>query len=277
MTVRDLRRLGERTLSEAGSLEASVDARYLLEDVLACSYTELLMRLEEEISEDVADRYLALIARRSERIPLQHLLGKASFMGLTFLATPDVLIPRADTEVLVETVLPFCKGKEVLDVCTGSGCIAISLAVLGGCSRVVASDLLEEALVVARENAKRLCAEVSFMQSDLFAEMSGRYDVIVSNPPYIRTEEIASLAPEVRDHDPHLALDGGEDGLSIYRRLIGEAPKYLKNHGLIALEIGADQAFDVQNLMAEAGFIKIHVKKDLAGLDRVVMGYYEYV
>ncbi|MDE7300163.1 MAG: peptide chain release factor N(5)-glutamine methyltransferase, partial [Lachnospiraceae bacterium] len=207
-----------------------------------------------------------------EHIPLQYLTGSQEFMGMEFQVTRDVLIPRQDTERLVEEVLRCCSGKRVLDVCTGSGCIIISLAKLAKLKEAAGCDLSEKALAVAGANAGKLGAQVRFFQSDMFSCVDGRYDIIVSNPPYIRSEDIDGLMPEVRCHEPRMALDGGEDGLSFYRLIAGQAGQFLVPDGRLYLEIGCDQAEAVSELLRQRGFRELMVVKDYAGLDRVVTG-----
>ena len=231
-----------------------------------------------------AETFRTFVKRRALKEPLQHITGVQNFMGYDFKVTPDVLIPRFDTEILVEQTL---KGIEelntfsdnavkILDMCTGSGCIAISLVLLakkkGIDVKTCGADISDKALLVARENADRLsCENVHFVQSDLFENISGeRFDIIVSNPPYIETDVIEELAPEVKNHEPRLALDGMADGLHFYRRIINAAGGYLSEGGRIYFEIGYNQAEAVSTLLCEAGFKDVKVIKDLAGLNRVV-------
>lgn len=277
-TYGQLLRQGEQALKDAGIEYASADAWYLFE--AACSMDRMTYLLEQNReceSKEKQKKYEHWIERRiRERIPMQYLIGSQEFMGLTFKVNEHVLIPRQDTEVLVETVLEQVKGKQsLLDVCTGSGCIAISLACLGDFSKCTALDISKEALKIAKENGKTLAPMVEFIDSDLFSEVEGTYDVIVSNPPYIATEECQTLMPEVREHEPMLALDGHKDGLYFYRKIVAEAANYLNPDGLLCFEIGYDQGESVPVLMREAGFCDIVVKKDLAGLDRVVYGRYQ--
>ena len=198
-------------------------------------------------------------------------------MGLTFAVNENVLIPRQDTEILVEEILPYLtSGVRILDMCTGSGCILISLLHYSLWAEGVGADLSAGALQVARKNAEVLLSQerkVSFVESDLFEKVEGRYDIIVSNPPYIQTEVIKGLMPEVRDHEPMMALDGTEDGLYFYRRIVEESKEFLRKEGRLFFEIGYDQAEDVKKLMETAGFTDVTVVKDFAGLDRVVHGY----
>ena len=246
----------------------------------------LLVKQERQIlpgdeTEEKIHRYRQMIGRRAERIPLQQILGEQEFMGFPFQVNEHVLTPRQDTETLVELVLRERPdpSQSVLDLCTGSGCIALSLARLGGYRRVWASDLSEEALKVAEQNAKGLLeeleenkAEFRLLKSDLFEGIpkEERFDILTSNPPYIPTEVIEGLEPEVRDHEPRMALDGDEDGLKFYRILAAEAGGFLNPGGAIYLEIGWDQGAKVEELLRQAGFQEIRTVKDLAGKDRVV-------
>lgn len=269
-------------LQAAGVSEAALDARCLLFEAFHTDTMHFLMNrmrpLPETVETETAvSAYREMLAERSRRIPLQHILGQQEFMGLTFKVNRHVLIPRQDTETLVELVLEEQKdpGKKLLDLCTGSGCIAISLAVKGDYREVTAADLSPDALGVARDNADRLLdrsCRFTLCQGDLFEalEPGWRYDILVSNPPYIPTEVIKGLQPEVRDHEPMMALDGTEDGLLFYRRIAQEAKKWLNPGGSIYLEIGHDQGESVSRLLEEAGFEHVRVVKDLPGLDRVV-------
>ena len=254
--------------------DADIDAWYLLSYVTGLDRAAFFLHGEEPMAEPDMIRYRDLVTKRGERIPLQHLTGEQEFMGLDFHVNEHVLIPRQDTECLVERVLPYVDGKRVLDVCTGSGCIAIAIAKLGKPFIVHGVDISEEALAVARQNATELNASVELFAGDLMTKMDGQYDVIVSNPPYIPSEVIEGLMPEVKEHEPRLALDGEADGLSFYREIINEAPDYLNPDGRIYFEIGAEQGEDLTHLMNERGFSEVKVHKDLAGLDRIVTGIY---
>ncbi len=253
----------------------SVDAWYLLEYIYGISRVDFLMRrndpFDEEQMKQSAD-YQALIRQRSEGCPVQYLTGSTEFMGLPFFVNENVLIPRQDTEVLVETALLMMKPEcRLLDMCTGSGCILLSLAKLGTVAEGVGADISEGALKVAERNREHLgLSQVRLVHSDLFESVEGVFDMIVSNPPYIPTEDIEDLMREVRDHEPHLALDGSKDGLLFYRKLAEESGRYLVPGGSLLFEIGYDQWEAVSQLLDQAGFKDIHVKKDLAGLDRVV-------
>lgn len=280
LTLKQLYKEGAARLCVAGIEEFTLDAWYLLEYVTGISKTVYFAEPEHLVSEEQADRYEACIERRAQHIPLQHITGEQEFMGYSFYVNEYVLIPRQDTETLVEEALRVAHSKmHILDMCTGSGCILLSIMKM--CiekyymtdMQGTGVDVSEEALKVAAENAKRLEVPVTLVQSDLFEQITEeQYDMIVSNPPYIETDVIESLQEEVRLHDPYIALDGKEDGLHFYRRIISEAGKYLKPQGWLMFEIGYDQAEAVGELMGNAGYTQITVKKDLAGLDRVVYG-----
>ena len=371
LKIRELLHCGEEILTRAGIEGARADSWALWEAVSGMSRKDYLMRMNDAAGPELQEHFEHLLSRRAERIPLQHILGEAWFCGLRFHVTPDVLIPRPETELLVEEagaalrtlvreaggaqaaghdacdmsdaysepdasdasdacgepdacdepdasdVSDACDEPDVsdtpdacdepdasdapvasaqhkdrlvtyhpklLDLCTGSGCIAITLALQFPEASVTASDLSEKALQVAAENARSLGvqvavenarslgAQVHFVHSDLFEALSERYDVIVSNPPYIARAQIDTLEPEVREHDPHMALDGGEDGLVFYRRIAREAPQHLNEGGSLFLEIGWDQGETVSALLQKIGFEEVRVIRDLAGLDRVVTG-----
>lgn len=262
------------------------DAMLLLEYVSGYSRSEIHLRYHEAIPENIAERFAELLEFRRQHIPVQYITGQQNFMGFELCVTPDVLIPRPETELLAERVIHDCEGKDVLDLCTGSGCIAIAVRCLSKARSVSASDISEKALAVAAKNAKAHGAEIEFRQGDLFEawascfagtqsdaadEDSARcFDIIVSNPPYIPTAEIAGLMPEVREYEPHLALDGTEDGLLFYRRIAAECREYLNPGGSVLLEIGCEQGRDVAELFRKAGFASVQVYQDYAGLDRIV-------
>lgn len=263
-------------MAVAGVAEAALDARLLLEYVCETDRNALLVHGGRPVEEEKRLAYEALVEKRRLRIPLQHLTGTQEFMGLDFTVNSNVLIPRQDTEILVEEALrELHDGMRILDMCTGSGCILISLLrYSNGCSGIGA-DISPEALAVAGKNAARLLGtpgSVKFVQSNLFDRLEGRFDMIVSNPPYIRTDVIGTLMPEVREHEPLSALDGHADGLFFYREIISKSRAYLEPGGSIYLEIGFDQARQVTGLLTEAGFRKVRTTKDYGGLDRVVTG-----
>ena len=284
-TIREACIRGTEILRQNGIPEAELDAWYLLEHVTGISRALYFSDGCRELNAEQEVRYFDLIEKRGQRIPLQHLTGVQEFMGFPFLVNEHVLIPRQDTEILVEEALSVLKKEKgtvtLLDMCTGSGCILLSILKLTqrecGCDFIygTGADLSEQALEVAGKNAAILGTEAVFCQSDLFERIDGRFSMIVSNPPYIRTGEIGTLQEEVRAHDPLMALDGGADGLDFYRRIIRESTEHLLPKGYLMLEIGYDQTQAVGEWMREAGFQRISVKKDLAGLDRVVSGVYD--
>ncbi len=273
----------EAVLEKAGVGDSRYDARALLYEAAGLNLTQYLLKKEQEMPEAVEERYETFIRRRSLREPLQHITGHTEFMGLDFLTGPEALIPRQDTELLVQEAEQALKKAarhknprtlRAADVCTGTGCIGISLAKRFPGPSYIACDLSDEALDLAKRNAGRLQAEIAFLQGDLLEPLTGLFDLIVSNPPYIREGDIPGLETEVRDHDPYLALSGGEDGLELYRRLIPQAAVRLVPGGTLLMEIGFDQAEDTMRLMEKAGFSHLKVQKDLAGLDRIVGGIY---
>lgn len=326
MTLSEAFRTGSQILRNADIYAPAIDAGVLLCSVAKCSREDLYAHGDRELDEGLLKRYLSALEKRSQGYPLQYLTGMQEFMSLPFSVGPGVLIPRQETELLVETVLEFCRNKEctytnepsksnlnpcncgrILDMGAGSGCIAVSLAYYLPGWTVVAVDKMESALDIVKKNAlvNGVGDRVITLQSDLFrnveaaASSSGGFDVIVSNPPYIRSADICDLQREVREHEPIEALDGGMDGLNFYREIIGAAPAYLKEGGMLAFEVGYDQAEDVAALMAGAAgasgasdvsgascvsdasgsekglsecFRSIRIHKDLAGIDRVVTG-----
>ena len=272
MKLRDVLVEGESALLEAKIPDAKLDAWYLFENAFDMSRVDYLLNQGMIAKEETYQKYQNMIAQRCRHIPLQHITGTQEFMGLEFDVNEHVLIPRQDTECLVERVMQYANGKSVLDVCTGSGCIIISLRKHCSLRAATALDVSEEALKVACKNAKKLEAEVNFIQSDLFSQIKEKYDIIVSNPPYIPTKAIDGLMEEVREHEPMLALDGKEDGLYFYRKITSEAHQYLNSDGMLFFEIGHDQAEAVATLLKEHGFDQVTVEKDLTGLDRIVYG-----
>lgn len=259
-------------LSEAGVPDASSDARILLEEDSGLDYSHLLMQMNEQLPEETAEKLRGHVAQRKKRIPLQQIIGYTEFMGLKFYVNEHVLCPRQDTEVLVEEALKKIKPEmKVLDLCTGSGCIAVSLAKLGFAD-VTATDISEDALAVARRNSQENGVDVHFFKGDLYDALpeQTRYDMIVSNPPYIPTSVIDTLEPEVRDHEPGIALDGTADGLAFYRRIMSDSGNYLKEGGYLLFEIGYDQGTAVSELLRNNAYEDIHVIKDYSRNDRVV-------
>ena len=273
MNYRKLYETGKDRLEKAGIQEAALDARLLLEEVCRTDRNTLLVHGDRAVTEEEETQFLIFIERRSTHEPLQQITGWQEFMGLRFSVTEDVLVPRQDTETLVEEVMRYLSdGMEILDVCTGSGCILLSLLRYSNGCRGVGCDISEKALAVAGQNAKELGISAQFIQSDLFESIEGRFEYIVSNPPYIRKDMIPTLMEEVRDHEPLIALDGGEDGLDFYRKITREATEHLYSGGMLFFEIGYDQGEAVKLLMEEEGYEEVTVSQDLAGLDRVVYG-----
>lgn len=285
-TLEILLKEGNSILEAAGIEEARLDAWLLLEYVTGRNRAWYFAHSDEIADGDTEKRYTDLCKRRAEHIPLQHLTKNACFMGYDFYVDENVLVPRQDTEVLVEEALGILKGQvnpRILDMCTGSGCILLSILKEYPEAEGTGADLSGDALKVAEKNAESLQVNnrAVLTQSDLFSgeyfqKNSGKelpeYDMLISNPPYIATAEIQNLMDEVRLYDPYMALDGKEDGLYFYRRITTECGAYLKPGGWLLYEIGHDQGMAVSEIMKKAGFIHIKVKKDLAGLDRVVLG-----
>ena len=285
-TLESLLKKGTTILKDNGLEEAGLDAWLLLEYKTGKNRAYYFAHGDEPVSDETAAEYLELIGRRAGHIPVQQLTHQAFFMGYEFYVNENVLIPRQDTETLVEEGLKCLEDvekPEILDMCTGSGCILISLLLERQDARGAGVDVSPEALEVAKENASLLKVEnrADFLESDLFSapyfcekggKEGGKYDILISNPPYIATEEIETLMEEVRLHDPRKALDGMEDGLYFYRKITKEAGKYLKPGGCLLYEIGCTQGEAVSEMLRNAGFEKVQVVKDLPGLDRVVMG-----
>ncbi len=265
--------MGMQKLKEAEIGEAQLDARLLLEEVCRTDHNTLLCHGDREVSEAEEEQYRKALEQRAVHVPLQHLLGYQDFMGLRFQVNEHVLIPRQDTEILVEEAMRYLHdGMRILDLCTGSGCILLSLLHYSNDCEGTGVDISKEALQVAALNAELLGIKADFLKSDLYEKVTGKFDLLVSNPPYIERKVIPTLMEEVREYDPYIALDGGEDGLDFYRRIIGGAQDYLKRGGQILMEIGSGQAQAVSELLREAGFKEIDVCRDFAGLDRVVSG-----
>ena len=281
-TYRELYEEGRRILEQAGLPDAALDARFLLEKVCGTNLQTLLVFPEKKVTEEEVNQYRAFIQRRKDREPTAMILGEWDFMGLTFRLNKSTLIPEQDTEVLVETALEELKRRglgeaplRILDLCTGSGCILLSLLHELRNAGGLGTDLSEEALEAARENAVRLGLQerAAFRQGDLWEPVGDeRFDLIVSNPPYVPTEVIPTLEPEVRCGEPYAALDGGEDGLVFYRRIMRKAAGHLKPSGIIIVESGFDEAPQIAALMQDQKLRGIRTVKDYGGLDRVVLG-----
>lgn len=273
MTYRGAMEHGEKVLAEAGIADARTDAWLLMETVCRIERSFYYMHMEDAFPEEHLREYEINIRKRAEHIPLQYLVGETEFMGLRFKVNSGVLIPRQDTETLVEEALKAVRpGMKVLDLCTGSGCVIVSILHNAPGVRGYATDISKLALNVAKENARLNDVSVLFEHSDLFDNVSEKFDMIVSNPPYIASAEIPKLMPEVRSFEPMEALDGKEDGLFFYREIARESIHYLNPGGQVFFEIGCDQGQAVSWLLWEAGFHGIRVKKDLAGRNRVVTG-----
>lgn len=273
MTLQEALQYGKNYLEKNNILDSQIDAWYLLEYVIKENRSYFLIHQQDELNQEQELLYKEFIETRGRHIPLQHITKEQEFMGLNFKVNENVLIPRQDTEILVEEVLARLKDNmSVLDMCTGSGCIIISLKNGKNSIKASAADISTKALEVARENARLNDVEINFVQSNLFENIEGKFNIIVSNPPYIPTKVIDGLMEEVRVHEPMIALDGMEDGLYFYREIIKNSFKYLNQGGSLCFEIGYDQGEAVSSMMKETGFINIKVIKDLAGLDRVVIG-----
>jgi len=284
MKYKEIYLWGCKELEQAGIGEASLDARLLLEYICHTNRNTLLVHGDREVSAKEELEYKKAIALRKSRIPLQHITGVQEFMGLEFQVNRSVLCPRQDTECLVEEVMRYLHdGNRILDMCTGSGCILLSLLHYSNHCSGIGADISKEALEVARKNAKSIAAisrhnpwneeTVQFLESDLFSGIpEEKFDIIVSNPPYIASSVIPTLMEEVRLHEPLEALDGKEDGLFFYRKIVEQSRKYLAKEGMLFFEIGHDQGQAVSDMLKMAGYQDVTVVKDFAGLDRVVYG-----
>lgn len=273
MTFREAIVYGEEKLNQAGIVDAKTDAWLLLTFVCKIDRTYYYVHMDEDLSVEQAEEFESVLNKRAEHVPLQYITGEQEFMGLTFHVNDAVLIPRQDTETLVEEALKIIRpGMKVLDMCTGSGCILISILKNVVDVEGFGYDISKQAINVAKENAKLNDVAATFERSDLFDNVVDKFDVIVSNPPYIPTAEITELMPEVAMYEPFKALDGKEDGLHFYRKIIAECREYLTDTGVILFEIGYNQGEAVSELLEKAGFTSVRVVKDLAGNDRVVIG-----
>ena len=292
LPVKELIKIGETQLADAGVEDAAIDAKELFCYMMHIDRTRLMMRWQDVMQDNQCEEYFDLVARRASRVPLQHITGEQEFMGLAFQVSDKVLIPRQDTETMVEDALDVinknklrgetlnCRARRnwtVLDLCCGSGAIGISIDKLTERCKVTCSDISGDALAMAEKNAADLGAKsVKMVKSDMFEAFRGKlgnkkFDLIISNPPYIRSDVIPALQPEVRDHEPLSALDGGEDGLTFYRIIADQAPEFLKKEGILMMEIGHDQMGEVTKLFsADDRYIYVTGLKDLAGRDRIV-------
>ena len=278
MTYATLYREGVGQLQAAGVKAANTDARLLLEFVCKTGMNTLFSHPDKEISKEEEILYKEFILRRKKGEPVQYITGEQVFMGLNFKTDPSTLIPRLDTESVVEDALSeLHDGMRILDLCTGSGCILLSLLKYSNDCIGIGTDISAKAVELAQLNSQRLGIEATFLQGDLFEGVEGKFDMILSNPPYIESAVIETLDDEVRKFEPMSALDGGEDGLVFYRRIAKEAKRYLKRGAVLIFEIGYNQGESVPGILSEEGYQEIVVKKDLAGLNRTVMAkYYEF-
>ena len=286
MNYREIYLWGREELEKSGIGEFELDARLLLEHICHTNRNTLLVHGDRDVTPEEEKEYRGAIGLRSSRIPLQHITGVQEFMGLEFKVNRHVLCPRQDTECLVEEVMRYLHdGNRILDMCTGSGCILLSLLHYSNYCSGVGADISKEALKVALENASNIAAmkhpnpwdekTVKFIHSDLFSNVPDeKFDIIVSNPPYIASSVIPTLMEEVREHEPMAALDGMEDGLFFYRKIVEESRNFLAKEGMLFFEIGYDQGQAVSGMMRDAGFKDVAVVQDFAGLDRVVYGSY---
>lgn len=271
ITIREMCKEGQALLQDNDVPNADIDARMLLEHLLGITSSEYYCQFDKVIEEDVYNEYIKLIVKRATHYPLQYIIGTQDFMGLEFDVNDNVLIPRWETEMLVEEVLKICDKRDaILDMCTGSGCIITSIKKLGKVKKAVGVDISEKAIEVSKANAEKIGAEVEFVVSDLFENVLGTYDIIVSNPPYIKTKVIEGLMPEVRRFEPMIALDGSEDGLYFYEKIVEASLDYLKPNGYIFFEIGHDQGKEVAMILIKHDYEDIQVLKDYAGNDRIV-------
>lgn len=276
MIYSDIYKTASIRLKEAGVPEYQLDARLLLEYVCGTDYNTLLVHGDRDVSPEEEKKYNELIEKRASRVPLAYIVGYQEFMGLTFDVNENVLVPNQDTETLAEEALrELSDGMRFMDLCTGSGCVALSILNYTNDTSCVMTDISDKAIEVATGNRDRLgfSDRAEIVKTDLFPQDDDKkFDMIVSNPPYIRTDVIATLPPEVGKGEPYIALDGGQDGLIFYRRIIENAPKWLYTSGWLMMEIGYDQGDAVAGLMKDGGFHEVEVIKDLGGNDRVVRG-----
>ena len=277
MNVKNALYEGKLFLKNANVEQYALDTELFLMKATGFTKVQLFTKDDYILTEEQENFFLDMLKKRAEKIPTQYLLGKCVFMGLDFFVDENVLIPRPDTEILVEAAIDWAKENKAsyfLDMCTGSGCIALSIAHYAKINGV-AVDISKEALCVADKNAKalNLKSNINFIQSDLFENVSDfKFDFITSNPPYIISEQINGLMDEVRLYEPKKALDGGEDGLDFYRKIALDAKNFIKDNGAIFFEIGYNQGHDVKCILENNNYKNIHILKDLSGLDRVVWG-----
>lgn len=288
MKYTELVKQGQLKLFQSGINDADYDAWILMEKICCISKTDYFTKMNDEVPGEMVNAYFEAIDKRITHYPLQYIVGEWEFMGLKFIVNENVLIPRQDTEVLVETAIRIIENEygqdeqtiDILDMCTGSGCIAVSLSKSCKNLNITAVDLSEEALSVARENADiNETGNIRFLCSDLFQKLGDdvnevyrKFDIIISNPPYINTKDIDSLMPEVKNYEPRMALDGDEDGLRFYRNIIFQSKNYLKPKGCILFEIGCEQGEAVREILEKNQFKGIDIIRDLSGHERVIIG-----
>jgi release factor glutamine methyltransferase len=282
LQIKEIISVAENILRESGDSDYKTDAEMLLCHAIKYDPQRIFMNWAKEVDDDHAEVFFAMVQKRAEGTPTQYLTNEQVFKGLSFYVDENVLIPRPETELLVDEAVAYLKdnrsAKSVLDLGTGSGVVAISLAKKAASLKVTASDISEKALAVAERNASRLGVkgQIKFVTSDVFGGFKtgfagSKWDVIISNPPYIRSQILPKLQREIYEHEPMTALDGGEDGLNIYRSLISGAPSFLRKTGAVFFEIGYDQAHEVTALFRENGsYVRIAVTPDIAGHDRVI-------
>ncbi len=292
LLVKEMLTMGEKQLMDSDIADATRDCKILYCYMMDIPFSKIILEYQEVLQDRLCDKYFELIDRRSKGEPVQYIMGSQEFMGLEFIVNENVLIPRQDTETLVEDALEIIntgtlrgedmdvKRKEwdILDLCTGSGAIGVSLARIANKVNVTCSDISEGAIKVAKENAQKhgVAKSVKFEQGDLFKPFSKhfrkqKFDMIISNPPYIKSSVIPTLQKEVCEHEPISALDGGESGLDFYERIVSGVGSHLRKSGVLLLEIGHDQGEAVSGLLSRNGeFTSIRVLKDLANRDRIV-------
>lgn len=277
MKIKELIEYGKNTLNKNEVQDSSIISRILAEYILNFNRQEIIANLDKEVKEEQRVRYYLALIEIIQGMPIQYITNKQEFMKLDFYVDKNVLIPQPDTEILVEKAIEEAKkieNVEILDMCTGSGCIGISIAKNIENAKVTLVDISKYSIEIAKKNALRnkVESQLTFIQSNMFEKVEKKFDIIVSNPPYIKTDVIPKLDKQVQN-EPHIALDGGKDGLKFYKIIIEEAKKYLKENGKLILEIGYDQKEEVENLIKQSGqYKKIEVIKDLSQNDRVIIG-----
>ena len=284
MKLHEMLREGQNILCNAGITEYESDVKSLAMYALEYDYSGLMLHMLDDVSDDIYDKFISYVNERSQHKPCQYITGEQWFMGYQFHVEPGVLIPRPETELLVERAVSMMEAVDcckALDVCCGSGCIGISFSLLRQGNKhpddeITLLDISDKAIEVSNFNNITLAAKCSIIKSDLFDEINEKYDIIMSNPPYICTADIEELESTVKDFEPRLALDGMEDGLFFYKRIIMEARNYLNDKGKLLFEIGYNQFEDVRRLLVDAGYIDICLIKDYSGLDRIVSAGWNY-